>query len=159
MIKIRWFILLCTSHAGIFAMGFALGVYTLPLLIAPPSPSEAQINEATTRATYTAKFTKDLKGSDALHWGEGTISMGEGYAAFIGELAPGPDYQLYLSPEFVETEEHFEQLKSTMLNVGDVKTFNNFVVEFDTDIDLARFNTLVVWCESFGEFITSAKYR
>jgi hypothetical protein len=59
----------------------------------------------------------------------------------------------------VETEVEFEQLKSSMVMVGDIKTFENFVVEVASDIDLLQFNTVVVWCETFGEFITSAKYR
>jgi hypothetical protein len=46
-----------------------------------------------------------------------------------------------------------------MVMVGDIKTFENFVVEVASDIDLLQFNTVVVWCETFGEFITSAKYR
>jgi hypothetical protein len=25
--------------------------------------------------------------------------------------------------------------------------------------DLAAYNTVIVWCESFGQFITGAKYR
>jgi hypothetical protein len=41
----------------------------------------------------------------------------------------------------------------------DVKTFDNFIVTVTPTIDLLRFNTVVVWCQTFGEFITSAKYR
>ena len=77
----------------------------------------------------------------------------------MGQLAPGPDYKLYLSPRFVETEAEFEQLKLSMILIGNVKTFDNFIVEVDADIDLTAFNTVVVWCETFGEFITAAKYR
>ena len=77
----------------------------------------------------------------------------------MGKLAPGPEYKLYLSPEFVETEAEFEQLKSSMKLVGDIKTFDNFMVKVDSDVDLSQFNTVIVWCEAFGEFITSAKYR
>jgi hypothetical protein len=77
----------------------------------------------------------------------------------MGKLAPGPDYKLYLSPEFVETEEDFNGLKSEMVRVGDVKTFENFLVPVPESIDPAAYNTVVVWCESFGQFITAAKYQ
>jgi hypothetical protein len=77
----------------------------------------------------------------------------------MGKLAPGPDYKLYLSPEYVETEDNFNRLKSAMVQVGDVKTFNNFVVDVPAGIDPSNFNSVIVWCESFGEFISSAKYR
>ena len=41
--------------------------------------------------------------------------VGSEQLVFMGELAPGPDYKLYLSPEFVETEADFERLKSNMV--------------------------------------------
>ena len=47
----------------------------------------------------------------------------------MGKLAPGPDYKLYLSPEFVETESDFNRLKPQMAIVADVKTFDNFLVK------------------------------
>ena len=77
----------------------------------------------------------------------------------LGRLAPGPDYKLYLSPEFVETEADFARLKGRMMRVGDVKTFDNFVVRVPESVDISRYNTVIVWCESFGQFITAAKYR
>lgn len=43
--------------------------------------------------------------------------------------------------------------------VGDVNTFDNFMVKVEPGITLSQYNTVVVWCEAFGEFITSAKYR
>ena len=74
-------------------------------------------------------------------------------------MAPGPDYKLYLSPQFVETEVDFQQLKPTMLQVGNINTFENFVVELAPDVNVAKYTTVVVWCETFAEFITAAKYR
>ena len=76
-----------------------------------------------------------------------------------GRIAPGPDYKLYLSPEFVETEADFIRLKRNMVQVGDVKTFENFVVALPESIDPSAYNSVIVWCESFGEFITAAEYR
>jgi len=62
-----------------------------------------------------------LAGSDALHWGEGTVTLGPKAITLAGRLAPGPDYKLYLSPQFVETETDFVRLKSSMTLVGDVR--------------------------------------
>ena len=77
----------------------------------------------------------------------------------VGQLSPGPDYKLYLSPEFVETEADFKKLKARMVRVGDVKTFNNFVVSIPAGTDPANFSAVIVWCETFSEFITAAKYK
>ncbi len=152
-------LLLVASHTLVLAAGFALGIYALPILIAPAAPSAAAVAAQATGAMFTGKFRRDLKDSDLLHWGEGTVSVGQQSIALLGRLAPGPDYKLYLSPEFVETEADFKRLKASMVRVGDVKTFENFVVAVPQAIDVSRYNTVIVWCESFGQFITAARYR
>jgi hypothetical protein len=153
------FLLLIISHAAIGAVGFAGGIYMLPILIAPPAPAEAEVLEVASQAQFKSEFRRDLAGSDALHWGEGVVSVSRSAVSLMGKLAPGPDYKLYLSPEFVETEEDFNGLKSAMVRVGDVRTFENFLVPVPESIDPAAYNTVVVWCESFGQFITAAKYQ
>lgn len=150
---------LLLSHTVVLALGFALGIYALPILIAPEAPSTAQVQAQMAQSAYQAQFRRDLKDSDALHWGEGTVSVGARSVGLVGRLAPGPDYKLYLSPEFVETEVDFKRLKASMARVADIKTFDNFVVDVPSHIDIERYNTVVVWCETFNEFITAAKYR
>lgn len=151
--------ILLGSHAFVAAVGFAAGIYALPILIAPPAPAAAEVQAAAAKAVFGAKFRRDLKDSDALHWGEGEVSIGPDAIALRGKLAPGPDYKLYLSPEFVETEADFLRLKPQMVRVGDVRTFENFVVPVPAGVDPARYAAVIVWCESFGQFITAAKYR
>lgn len=157
--KKRVIVLLLLSHAAVAFLGFAGGIYVLPILVAPPGPSDSEVNEVVARASYTAEFRRDLKDSDMLHWGEGVVSVAPDVISFKGKLAPGPDYKLYLSPEFVETEKDFNRLKSEMARVGDVRTFENFVVKVPSNIDPASFTTVVIWCESFEQFITAGKYR
>ena len=152
-------LLLAASHLVALAVGFALGVYALPILIAPPAPSAGEVASQADQALFKGQFRRDLKDSDALHWGEGTVSVGRTSIALAGELAPGPDYKLYLSPEFVETEADFKRLKPGMVRVGDVKTFKNFLVTLPEGVDPARYTTVIVWCETFSQFITAAKYR
>ena len=146
---------LAATHLIVLAIGFAAGVYTLPLLTAPKTtaalPTEGVI--------YEGRFRRDLKDSDFLHWGEGRVLLTAQSVAFEGELAPGPDYKLYLSPRFVETEADFRALKASMLRVGDVKGFKRFVLPLPDGADLTRYDTVVVWCESFDQFITAATFR
>lgn len=154
----RLALLLC-SHLLVGVAGFGLGIYLLPILTAPAAPGSAEVAAQAQGARWTAQFRRDLKDSDALHWGEGTVSVNARSIALSGRLAPGPDYKLYLSPEFVETEADFLRLKPGMVRVGDVRTFDNFLVTVPESVDVARYTTVVVWCESFGQFITAARYR
>ena len=148
-----------TSHLAVAIIGFAGGIYALPVLIAPPAPAIEEIRAAAEHTGYSGQFRRDLKDSDRLHWGDGTVFVGRKTISLEGAIAPGPDYKLYLSPEFVETENDFNRLKETMVRVGDVKTFNNFIVAVPEFIDPGDFNTVIVWCESFGQFITAASYQ
>ena len=151
--------LLTLSHAIAIAIGFALGIYALPILIAPDSPDGESIRDTAESARFTAEFRRDLADSDALHWGEGTLYVDASRIAFEGELAPGPDYRLYLSPEFVETETAFNALKSEMVEIGPVRTFENFMLSVSPGIDPADYRAAIVWCETFGQFITAGSYR
>ena len=152
-------LLLLASHTCVLATGFALGVYALPILIAPTAPTQAQAASAASHAAYSGQFRRDLKDSDTLHWGEGTVSVGSQNIVLVGKLAPGPDYKLYLSPTFVETEADFIRLKADMKRVGDVRTFENFFVPVPESIDISQYKAVIIWCESFSQFITAAQYR
>jgi len=152
-------LILVVTHLLAVALGFGLGIYALPILIAPAGPSQAEVAAQASSARYRGEFRRGLKDSDALHWGEGKVFVGPQAVILEGELAPGPDYKLYLSPEFVETEAEFHRLRPAMVRVGDVKTFRNFVVPLPQSVDPNRYDTVIVWCETFGQFITAAKYR
>lgn len=157
--RIRKILALTATHGIAVAIGFAAGIYTLPILIAPSSPTSEELAAVSAEAVFTGTFQRDLADSDAFHWGEGAVSVGSSAISHSGKLSPGPDYKLYLSPQFVETEAEFNRLKPSMALVGDVKTFDGFVVSVPPGIDPSEYSAVIVWCESFGEFITAAKFR
>ena len=147
------------THGLALALGFALGIYLLPVLIAPPAPSDAEVSSSAQGAVYSARFTRDLPGSDFLHWGEGEVSISPTRIAFMGSIAPGPDYRLYLTRELVLTEDDFLPVKQDAAPIGAVKTFDNFILDMPPGVDPADYKALVVWCETFSEFITAAAYQ
>ena len=73
---------------------------------------------------------------------------------FIGSYLERKHYQ-----SIKQREAEFNKLKSSMTLVGDVKTFENFLVKVPTGVDIAAHSSVIVWCETFGEFITAAKYK
>lgn len=147
------------THVAALAIGFALGIYYLPILTAPDSPPIEAVQSTANVAQFDGEFRRDLADSDTLHWGEGTLYISSDQVAFEGKLAPGPDYRLYLSPKFVETEAEFNALKSRMVDIGAVRTFDNFMVDIPATVDPANYAAAIVWCESFGQFITAAAYQ
>jgi hypothetical protein len=103
------------------------------------------------------KFHRNLEGSDSLHWGEGTIMVGDGSVWLDGSVSPGPDYRLYFAPIFVETEESFLAIKSQSVEVGSIKAFTNFTLQLPDGVNVDGFPAVVIWCEAFSQFITAAE--
>ena len=147
------------THLFVLVFGFALGIYLLPILTAPKAPDKNFIINESNKAVYKTEFIRELDGSDLLHYGDGEVFLEKDKISFVGKLAPGPDYRLYLTKSFVQNEKEFLKIKMDSLYVGDVKTFTNFTVSSKVSLPLENYNSLIVWCESFNEFITSAKYK
>ena len=152
-------IVFLASHGIALGVGFALGIYLLPILTAPEGPSDAEVTAASSQAIYSTRFTRELPGSDLLHWGEGEVSISNRRVSFMGEIAPGPDYRLYLMPELALDEPSFLAIKAQSAYIGDVKSFDNFILEIPENVNPAGYKAVIVWCETFGEFITAAAYQ
>ncbi|MGC6471290.1 MAG: DM13 domain-containing protein [Parvibaculales bacterium] len=142
-------------------VGFALGVYFLPILVASEGADEQALIIAQANTLARATFSRDLKGSDRLHWGEGALIIstegGQTYATLDGQVSPGPDYKLYLSPQFVDDEASFLAVKHDSLKVADITGFINFRVMLPVTVKVRDYAAVVVWCERFGEFITAGR--
>jgi hypothetical protein len=152
------FILVLTHFISLL-FGFALGLYLLPILVAPSSSSLADIELNEKESLFQAEFIRDLEGSDFLHWGDARVSISRTQITINGNLAPGPDYKLYLINEFVENEEQFLRIKDNSIFVSDIKSFEDIIVTVPPTVDVTKYRGIVVWCEAFGEFITSAQYQ
>jgi hypothetical protein len=156
MFKLVRFLL---THGIALASGFALGIYLLPILVAPEAPSDNEVAASSQQAIFSGEFHKDLPGSDFVHWGEGTFSISKNQISFMGTLAPGPDYQLYLTRDLALTEQEFLLIKDQSAKIGSVMTFDNFILNLPENINPANFKAIIIWCETFGEFITAASYQ
>ena len=152
-------LLLAVTHIAALAIGFMAGIYYLPILTAENAPEAAVLEREAAAASYSTTLTRDLRGSDGFHWGEGTISLSDGTITHQGELAPGPDYFVYLTTEFVEDEAEFLALKDEAQLIGAVKSFDGFLLDIPEGVDIENYTTVVIWCESFSEFITAGEYR
>lgn len=144
---------------AIFAAGFIAGVYSLPILTEQPAPDIAILKQHQGRSLFSATFKPGLKGSDRFHYGDGMVYLTNDAISMQGTLSPGPDYQLYLSRNFIDNEDDFLAQKGTMQRIAGVRSFNGFKLVVPQGIDVSDYNTVVIWCESFEEFITAAQYQ
>ena len=145
-----------------FGAGFGAGVYALPILTAEKGLSRTQLAELAnqqTSAMRTGTFVRDLADSDAFHWGDGTVTVTNERIWLDGQLSPGPDYRLYLVSRFVETEAEFLAIKDSALQIAPIKAFSNFNVDIPQGLDISGYNTVLIWCEAFSQFITAAEIK
>lgn len=138
-------------------VGFGLGVYFLPILTAEKGLDQAEIASLAKDIERSGTFVRDLADSDAFHWGEGVINVSDTKIWLEGKIAPGPDYRLYMTPKFIETEAEFKALKGQSVEVAMVKAFENFAVDVPPGVIVADYPALLIWCEAFGQFITAAE--
>ena len=138
-------------------IGFGLGVYFLPILTAEKGLDESEIAQLEQSIERSGIFVRELADSDAFHWGEGKINVSDKKIWLEGKIAAGPDYRLYMTPRFVETEADFLAIKDQSVEVAPIKAFSNFAVDVPMDVDVSQYPALIIWCEAFGQFITSAE--
>ena len=74
-----------------------------------------------------------------------------------GTISPGPDYRLYLVPEFIGDGANFLAIKAESRQIGAVKTFENFALVLTPAIDLDEYDAVVIWCEAFKQSIAAAR--
>ena len=147
------------THTISLSIGCMIGIYLLPIMIAPEKPSINEFQKVINSAQFDAVFVKDLKESDILHWAKGQISLSKTEIAFRGKISPGPDYKLYLTKKFVQTKKDFLKIKNQSVEIGEIKSFNGFIIPTKKEIDITAYNSVVIWCEAFSRFISAAKYQ
>ena len=152
-------IILLASHLALFGAGVGLGIYILPILTAQENATIAEIEEVQKVAKYSGEFKKDQKGGDALHWANGQLFVTDNEIVFKGDVAPGPDYKIYLTKKQATDKESFLDIKKEAILIGELKNFGNFKKTIPASVNVNEFTTVQIWCEHFSKFIGSAKYQ
>ena len=129
----------------------------LPILTEEKGLDTVALAQLEASAERSGTFTRDLPGSDAFHWGEGTVRASDTRIWLEGKISPGPDYRLYLTPSLATDEASFLKIKGQSVQVGEVKAFSNFSLDVPPGITVGDYPAVLIWCEAFGEFITAAE--
>ena len=145
------------KFAAGLVIGFGLGVYFLAILTAEKGLDSDVLIELQASAERSGTFTRDLPGSDAFHWGDGTVRISDDRIWLEGQVSPGPDYRLYLTPSFADDEASFLAIKTESVEIGKIKAFTNFTLQLPDGVHVDEFPVVVIWCEAFSQFITAAE--
>jgi hypothetical protein len=127
-------------------IGFGLGVYFLPILTAEKGLDTVAIEALSQSALRQGTFVPDSTRSDGLHRGDGVIMANADQIWLDGEISPGPDYRLYLTPKYVETGTEFPQIKADSTQIGPIKAFENFALDIPADVEASNFPAVLIWC-------------
>ena len=133
------------KFAASFVMGFALGVYILPILPEEKGLDTAALAQLEASAERSGTFTRDFPGSDAFHWGEGTVRASDTRIWLEGKIPPGLDYRLYLTPSLTTEEASFLKIKDQLVQVGEVKAFSNSSLDMPLGITVGDYPAVLIW--------------
>ena len=145
------------------AGGFAAGIFAYPVLFLNDIVATEQVpgtaGESTNGRSAAASGTfVHANPSDPIHYGKGKVTV---YADLVHleadfEVGPGPKYHVYLVPEKNITP--MTNVEKTMfVDLGRLKAFRgsqNYPVP--AGVDLAKYSSVVIWCEQFGVLISPA---
>ena len=116
-------------------IGFGLGVYFLPILMAEKGLDSALVGALSDSALRCGTFVWDLPGSGWLHWGDEVVMINADHDWLDDKVAPGPDYCLYLTPKYVESGIGFQTIKGQPLQIGRIKAVENFSLDLPDGVD------------------------
>ncbi len=143
------------------AGGFALGIFVYPYIfladiVATEKVDKPQGNERKVLARGTFIHANP---SDPIHYGKGRVTVYEGLVHLEPdfEVGPGPAFHVYLVPE-AEVVPSTNVERSMYVDLGRLKAFKGSQnYEVPAGVEIARFGSVVVWCEKFGVLISPAR--
>jgi len=157
------FLSLAVGAALGIAGGVALGIFVYPYLflsdivatekVAPPAAGEPQ-RKVLARGEFV-----HANPSDPIHYGKGRVTVYEGLLHLEPdfEVGPGPKFHVYLVPE-KEVVPSTNVARTMFVDLGRLKAFKGSQnYEVPAGVDIARYGSVVIWCEQFGVLISPAK--
>jgi len=140
--------------------GVALGFFFFPYVFPPPPAAETLLETDRNTVVANGSFIH-ANPSDPIHWGRGRVSV-YGKAVFLEpdfEVGPGPKYHVYLVPAASVRKEE-QVAKSMFVDLGRLRSFKGSQrYAIPAGIDLAKYPSVVIWCEQFSVLISPADLK
>lgn len=145
---------------GILGTGFgvALGFFLFPFVF-PPPPAAEQLTETDRRGRIVAEGTFiHANKSDPVHWGKGSVTVRQDsvFLAEDFEVGPGPKYHVYLVAK-APIRTSGDLSGEMFVDLGRLRAFKGSQrYAIPADLDLSRFQSVIIWCEQFSVLISPA---
>ena len=156
---LTFFIALVLGIAG----GIALGIFIYPYIflndiVAKEKVPEKPSGEPERKVLARGMFVH-ANPSDPIHYGKGRVTVYESLLHLEPdfEVGPGPKFHVYLVPE-KEVVPSTNVERTMFVDLGRLKAFKGSQnYEVPAGIEIAKYGSVVIWCEQFGVLISPAK--
>jgi|SRR5882672_6576447 len=143
------------------AGGFALGIFIYPYLFLADIVAAERVDEKTAGTTVATGTFIHANPKDPIHYGKGKVTLYPALVHLAGdfEVGPGPKFHVYLVPE-KNVIPSTNVARTMFVDLGRLKAFKgsqNYPVP--QGVDLAKYGSVVIWCEQFGVLISPAALK
>jgi hypothetical protein len=144
------------------AGGVALGIFVYPYLFLADIVATEKVDKPASgveRKVLARGTFVHANPSDPIHYGKGRVTVYEGLLHLEPdfEVGPGPKFHVYLVPE-KEVAPSTNVARTMFVDLGRLKAFKGSQnYEVPAGIDIAKYGSVVIWCEQFGVLISPAK--
>ena len=141
------------------AAGFAVGIFVYPYIFLADIVASDQVGDTERRQVVARGTFIHANPSDPIHHGRGDATVYQDLVHLEAnfEVGPGPKYHVYLVPEENVTPDT-DVAKTMFVDLGRLRAFKGSQnYDVPAGVDVARFGSVVIWCEQFGVLISPAK--
>ncbi len=143
------------------AGGFALGIFVYPYLFLADIVATEKVDPQAARKVLARGEFIHANPQDPIHYGKGRVTVYEGVLHLEPdfEVGPGPKYHVYLVPE-KSVLPSTNVARTMFVDLGRLKAFKGSQnYEVPAGVDVAKFDSVVIWCEQFGVLISPAALK
>jgi electron transfer DM13 len=143
------------------AGGFALGIFVYPYVFLADIVATERVEDRAARKAVAIGAFIHANPSDPIHYGRGKVTVFQDLLHLESdfEVGPGPKFHVYLVPE-QNVVPSTNVARTMYVDLGRLKAFKgsqNYPIP--AGIDLARYPSVVIWCEQFGVLISLAALK
>ena len=143
------------------AGGFALGIFVYPYVFLADIVATDRVDNAGSRKVVAEGAFIHANPRDPVHYGKGKVTVYQGLVHLGNdfEVGPGPKFHVYLVPE--KTVVPSTNVARTMfVDLGRLRAFKGSQnYPLPAGVDLAKYDSVVIWCEQFGVLISPAALK